>query len=230
MRLLFWLFGAVCVLTFNVSFVSSTLAQGEVKLPKPSLKGNVSVEEALLGVRTVRNFGPKPLTLAQVSQVLWAANGNLPLDAVSGATTKVTPSAGGIYPLEVFLVSGQDSVSGLSAGIYRYNSRTNALVTLTSGDQRGAVAQAALGQMWLARAPALVIIAAEFSRMTPKYGNRGIQYVFIEAGTADQNVCLQAAALGLRVGTVGAFNDPQLTQAVKLPQGIDPILIIALGS
>ncbi len=230
MRLLFWLFNAVCAVTFSVSFVSSTLAQGEVKLPKPSFKGNVSVEEALLGVRSIRNFGSKPLTLGQVSQILWAANGNLPPDAVSGATTKVTPSAGGIYPLEVFLVSGQDSVSGLPAGIYRYRPQTNALATLTSGDQRAAVAQSAVGQMWLARAPAIVIIAAEFARMRPKYGDRGVQYVFIEAGNADQNVCLQAAALGLRVGTVGAFNDPQLTQAMKLPKGIDPILIIAVGS
>ena len=123
MRLLFWLFGAVCVVVFNVSFVSSTLAQGEVKLPKPSFKGKISVEEALLGVRTVRNFGSKPLTLAQVSQILWAANGSLPTDAVSGATTKAIQSAGGLYPLEVCLVSGPDTVTGLPAGVHKYNPR-----------------------------------------------------------------------------------------------------------
>jgi SagB-type dehydrogenase family enzyme len=229
MRLFSWLLCAACAFFLNFVGAPWALAQGDVKLPKPIFSGKVSVEEALLKVRTVRNFGQKPLTLPQVSQILWAANGNLPTDAVTGATSKAIQSAGGLYPLEVFLVSGTDTVSGIPAGVYRYNPQTNALVTIAPGDQRSAVGQAALGQMWLARAPILVIIAAEFSRTTSKYGERGIRYVAIEAGSSDQNVALQAASLGLRVGTVGAFQDPAVAQCLKLPPGISPLLIIAVG-
>ena len=206
-------------------------AWAEIKLPKPSFTGLISVEAAMVAKKSVRNFSSKPLTLAQISQLLWSANGNLAYDAVSGATTKVIPSAGGLYPLEIFLLSGKDTVTGLPAGIYQYKPATNGLETISSGDGRASLGQAALGQMWLARAPALIIIAAEFPRTTQRYGpERGARYVLMEAGNSDQNIYLQAAALGLRAGTVGAFRDDQVAGAAKLPKGISPLLIVAVGS
>jgi len=91
------------------------------------------------------------------------------------------------------------------------------------------LAQAALGQMWLARAPALIVIAAEFSRTTAKYRDLGSRFVCMEAGNSNQNLCLQAAALELRAGTVGAFHDAAVAEAIKLPKGISPLLIMAFG-
>jgi SagB-type dehydrogenase family enzyme len=206
-------------------------AWAEVKLPKPSFTGNMSVEAAMVAKKSVRNFSSTPLTLDQVSQLLWSANGKVPYDAVSGATTKVIPSAGGLYPLEIFLLSGKDTVTGLPAGVHQYKPAANSLETISSGDGRASLAQAALGQMWLARSPALIIIAAEFPRTTQRYGpERGARYVLMEAGNSNQNLYLQAAALGLRAGTVGAFNDGAVAEAIKLPKGISPLLIVAVGS
>lgn len=220
----------VSILLFPLASVLPNSAWGEVKLPKPSLTGVMSVEAAMVAKKSVRSFSSTPLKLSQISQLLWSANGNVPYDAVSGATTKVIPSAGGLYPLEIFLLSGKDTVTGLPEGAYQYKPATNSLETISSGDIRASLAQAALGQMWLARAPAIIVIAAAFGRTTSKYGNRGIQYVFMEAGNSNQNLYLQAAALGLRAGTVGAFNDDQVAQATKLPQGISPLLIVAVGN
>ena len=161
----------------NVFIFSLVIAAGlpnwawaEIKLPKPSFTGNMSVEAAMVAKKSVRNFSSTPLTLGQISQLLWSANGNLAYDAVSGATTKVVPSAGGLYPLEIFLLSGKDTVTGLPAGVHQYKPATNSLETISSGDSRASLAQAALGQMWLARAPAIIVIAAAFGRTTSRYG------------------------------------------------------------
>ena len=70
---------------------------------------------------------------------------------------------------------------------------------------------------------------AAFRRSTGKYGNRGLNYVFMEAGSSDQNLGLQAEALGLRSGTVGAFVDSQVSGVLKLPSQAAPLLIVAVG-
>jgi SagB-type dehydrogenase family enzyme len=200
-----------------------------IKLPAPSFKGNMSVEEAIYKRKTARSFGKKPLNLKEVSQLLWVANGTIPKDAVTGATSKVTPSAGGLYPLEAFLVVGKGGVEDVPAGVYQYVPRTNSMKLLVEGDKRNSVATAALYQGFLALAPVNVIVGAVFERTTIKYGGRGHQYVFMEAGSSNQNICLQAEALGLRVATVGAFEEKPLSKALKLPNSVRPIVIMGIG-
>ncbi|MCA1960032.1 MAG: SagB/ThcOx family dehydrogenase [Desulfomonile sp.] len=204
-------------------------AQGEIKLPRPALQGKMSVEQAITGRKSSRDFKAAPLSLGEVGQLLWAANGMIPADAVTGATRKVMPSAGGLYPLEVFILTGNNTVENVPAGVYQYNPNAHSLKEVATGDKRTLLAHAALGQMWLARAPAVVVIGAVFARTTAKYGNRGVNYVFMEAGNSDQNLCLQAEALGLRTGTVGAFNDAQVAGAIQMPGDTAPLLVIGVG-
>lgn len=204
-------------------------AQTDIKLPAPSLTGTMSVEKAIVGKKSVRRFSGDALEPSQVSQLLWAANGNLPVDAVAGATYKVVPSAGGLYPLEIFLVTGQDTVKGIPAGIYSYEPKTHSLKLIGQGDVRMNLAHAALSQTWLATAPAVIVVGGVFSRSTIKYGNRGIQYVFMESGNSNQNLYLQAQALGLKVATVGAFNDGQVSSVLKLPSDVTPLLLVGVG-
>jgi SagB-type dehydrogenase family enzyme len=217
----------------TVLFVSGSAAEDtakkDIKLPTPSFKGQLSVEEAIYKRKTGRSFAKEPLTLNEVSQLLWVANGTIPKDAVTGATSKVTPSAGGLYPLEAFIVVGKDGVKDLPAGVYQYVPRTNSVKLLVEGDKRGPMVAAALHQSFLGAAPASVIVGAVFGRTTFKYGARGHQYVFMEAGSSNENVCLQAEALGLRVATVGAFEEKPLKTALKLPNSVRPIVIMAIG-
>jgi SagB-type dehydrogenase family enzyme len=209
---------------------SSSWSAGEnIRLPKPSYTGKTPVEAAILRKKSVRNFKGTPMSLSEVSQILWAANGSVPLDAVSGATSRVIPSAGGLYPLEVFLVTGEKTVTDLPAGVYQYLPASDALLNIADGDNRTLVASACLSQMWMARAPVMLVIGAVFQRTTMKYGSRGMQYVFMEAGNSNQNVYLQAESLGLGVGTVGAFQDNQVSAAAKLPNGVTPLLVLSIG-
>ncbi len=113
--------------------------------------------------------------------------------------------------------------------MFQYNSFNNSLLQISESDSRAALAQAALSQMWIAAAPAVVVIGAAFAKTTAKYGNRGIQYVFMESGASNQNLYLQAEALGLRVGTVGAFDDSSVSSAIKIPAGVSPLLIVPVG-
>lgn len=204
-------------------------AGSEIKLPKPSLAGKLSVEAAIIGKKSVRSFSGGALPLASIGQMLWAANGNLPPDAVTGATSRVVPSAGGLYPLEIFLATGQDTVSGVPAGVYRYAPNDNSLQPVAQGDVRSQLAHAALSQMWLARAPAVIIIGGVMTRTTSKYGNRGINYVMMEVGSATQNLYLQAESLKLRVASVGAFHDAQVAGVLKLPPTVTPFMIVPVG-
>lgn len=223
------LIAIVCAAIVALGSAVPVGAQGQVKLPPLKFTGKLSVPAAILARKTTRHFAGVPLTLGQVSQLLWAADGQLPADAITGATRRATASAGGLYPLEVFLITGKGTVKDLPAGVYRYAPASNSLRTLVSGDKRTLLAHSALSQMWLARAPALVVIGAVFGKTTARYGKRGINYVFMESGIASQNLCLQAQAIGLRSGTVGAFNDSRLAAALKLPSSVAPLLIVAIG-
>ncbi|MEW6347929.1 MAG: SagB/ThcOx family dehydrogenase [Thermodesulfobacteriota bacterium] len=213
-------------------FVGSGLcaaAEEILKLPPPRLDGKVSVEAAMLKKKSVREFKAAPLKLADVSQLLWAANGDLPVDAVTSSTTKVIPSAGGLYPLEIYLACGDQTVEGLASGVYHYLPKKNGLKPIQSGDRRTLLGSAALGQMCIAKAPATLVIAAVFSRTAAKYGPRATQYVYIEAGNADQNVHLQAESLQLRCATIGAFQEPQVAAVLKLPKEVTPVLLVPVG-
>jgi SagB-type dehydrogenase family enzyme len=207
-------------------FFNPAAGQGAeaVKLPPPAPKGAVSVAEALKARRTVRRFASRTLALAQVGQILWAADG---LTDPRGLRT--APSAGATYPLELYLVVGEQGVTGLAPGVYRYRVGDHALEPTVKGDLRDPVARASLNQSWMAEAPVIVVIAAEYRRCTARYGDRGVMYTHIESGNVSQNVFLQAEALGLGAGIVGAFEDRGLAQALKLPQGQVPLLVMPVG-
>jgi SagB-type dehydrogenase family enzyme len=194
----------------------------EVALPEPSLEGEVPVERALGLRRSVRAFSPDPLPISAVSQVLWAAQG---ITDPTGLRT--APSAGALYPLEVYLVAGD--VSGIRAGVYRYDPRRHRLLLVRDGDPRAGVAEAALDQDWVAKAPAIVVIAAVYERTARKYGKRAERYVHMEAGHAAQNVYLQAAALGLGTTMVGAFRDEDLSRVLGLTGHTKPVGLLPVG-
>lgn len=196
-----------------------------VKLPPPAYKGTVSVEEALQKRRTVRRFASRSLDLNQVSQLLWGAYG---VSDPRGLRT--SPSAGATYPLELYLAAGERGVASLPPGLYRYNPQTHALEPgAAQGDLRAAIARASLHQSWMAEAPVMVVIAAVYQRCMARYGNRGVQYTHMEVGHAGQNLFLQAEALGLSCGIVGAFEDQGLSQVLKLPKNHEPLLVMPVG-
>lgn len=197
-------------------------ANEEVRLPEPSLEGKLPVERALALRRSVREFASEPLPLSAASQLLWAAQG---VTEPGGGRT--APSAGALYPLEVYLVAG--AVTGLPPGVYHYEPRRHRLVLTAKGDRRAGVAEAALDQDWVAEAPAILVLAAVQQRTARKYGARAARYVHIEVGHAAQNVYLQALALGLGTTVVGAYRDDPLAGLLELPRQAKPLALLPVG-
>lgn len=202
--------------------MSSSNPQETIRLPEPRYDGSVSVEHALLSRRSVRKYKNEPLTLVEVSQLLWAAQG---ITAPRGYRT--APSAGALYPLEVYLVTGK--VNDLSEGIYKYKYHDHALVQTVAGDKRAELSRAALHQGSILRAPTVLLFCAVYERITRKYGERGYRYVFMEIGHAAQNVCLQAIALGLGTVVIGAFRDNEVKKIANLPPNEEPTYFVPVG-
>jgi len=202
----------------------------EIALPQPSLDGSVSVEKALATRTTARSYSASPLTLVQVGQILWAGNGNIPTDAVSATTKKVIPSARKTYPIELYLICGEGTVDKLPAGVYHYDADRHALQRILDGDQRKPMSSACKGQSWIAQAPVSVIVGAVFKRAEATSGpERGINFGVMEVGNANQNILLQARALGFETNTVGGIRDADLSKALKLPKDVQPVILVTVG-
>ena len=191
-------------------------------LPEPRYESKVSVEEALLKRRSVRNYTGEALTLPEVAQLLWAAQG---ITDPSGKRT--APSAGALYPLQLYVVVG--SVEDVATGVYKYEPHQHELVKVLDGEQREALSQAALGQSSVEQSAIDIVITAIYERTTIKYGSRGIRYVHMETGHAAQNVYLQAVAMNLGMVVVGAFYDDQVKEVLNLPENEEPLYIIPVG-
>lgn len=193
-----------------------------IVLPAPHTAGYMSLEEALHRRDSVREFLGTPMSLEDVSQLLWAAQGITHDDQL-----RTAPSAGALYPLELYLVGGD--VLNLPAGIYRYLPQRHRLEVIRRGDFRADLAAAAMHQDWLKDSAAILVFAAVEERTTAKYGSRGRAYVHAEAGHAAQNVLLQAVALGLGGTPVGAFDDEWSAQVLDLPAEEKILYLVPIG-
>lgn len=175
----------------------------------------------LCGRESIRLFGSRPATLEEASALLWAACGLVP----DGRRT--VPSAGALYPLEVYLVAG--AVDGIDPALYRYLPLDGALEPLAEGDLRSALSEACLGQPWVASAPASVVICARTSVTAARYGGRAARYATLEAGHSSQNVYLMCEALGLGTVAVGAFDDSLAAGVLMLDSGVEVLYVMPFG-
>ena len=196
-----------------------------ITLPAPKTTGTVALEQTIAQRRTVRRFHAEPIGRGQLSQLLWAAQGI----TEQGGFKRAAPSAGALYPMDLYAVIGDHAVAKLDAGVYHYQPARHRLTLTLAGDIREKVSQAALSQTWMADAAINLVITAEYSRIAVKYGDRGERYAMIEAGHIGQNIFLQAEALGLKAAIVGAFRDRMLARVLCLPQPHAPLLIMPVG-
>ena len=193
-----------------------------LNLPPPAFDGDVSVETAMRKRRSIRRYRSMELSLAQISQILWSAQG-----VTHSGGYRTVPSAGARYPLEIYLAAGE--VEDLAAGVYHYRSRSHTIILAIAGDQRPALCSAALGQPAVGAAAAVLVICALYQRMTRRYGRRGAQYVHMEVGHAGQNIALQCVALGLGSVMIGAFNDDRVQHVIGVQPDERPLYMIPIG-
>jgi SagB-type dehydrogenase family enzyme len=196
--------------------------EGLVVLPAPDFEGQIALGKALSARRSLREFKAGAVSLAEVSQLLWAAQG-----VTSDKGHRTTPSAGALYPLELYLLAG--NVEGLEQGVYHYQPKEHAILRIAKDDLRLELAKAAISQDWMAHAPLILVITAIYERTNAKYGDRTIRYVNMEVGAASQNVALQGEALGLGTVMVGAFYEMKVQSLLELPEDMIPLCLLPVG-
>jgi len=193
-----------------------------IKLPQPVHNGKTSWEKVLQEHHSIREYQKLPITLSEISQLLWAAQG---ISKFTGRRT--APSAGALYPLEVYVIIG--NVIDLPAGIYTYDSNKHEIARIETGAKRIPLCKAALGQTSVKDTAAVVVLTSVYKRTIIKYGERGIRYAQMEAGHAAQNVSLQSVSLGLGTVVVGAFHDEEVKLIAGLSGHEAPLYIIPVG-
>jgi SagB-type dehydrogenase family enzyme len=193
-----------------------------IKLPKPDREGTMPLEAALRYRRSGRDYSKKPLSLSALSQLLWAAQGITRRDG-----ERTAPSAGALYPLELYVAAGD--VDGIAAGVYRYRPPGHLLEEHTSGDVRSRLATYAWRQHWVKAAPAIIVITTVVERVTNEYGKSAVRYVYMEVGHAAQNIHLQAVTLELATVVVGALDEPRVKKTLELAADEIPQVIMPVG-
>jgi SagB-type dehydrogenase family enzyme len=217
--------GMILFLFTAIGLSETRNAHALISLPRPSSDGKVSLEKVIKERRTIRDFRERNLSLNHLSQLLWAGQG------ITEPTIgrRAAPSGGALYPLDIYVLIGENGVEKIEAGVYHYLPKEHSISPISKGDRRKEIASASLGQRWMAKAPVIIIITAEYRRITGKYGERGVRYALIEVGHVGQNLFLQAEALGLGAGIVGAFDDLEVSKVAGLPPKHEPLLIVPVG-
>jgi len=199
-------------------------------LELPKAPPNNPLTELLERRYSVRSFENKVMPITSLAQLLDAGCGINGLRQVEGQffEGRNSPSAGGLYPIEVF-VSTQ-AVEGLAAGLYHYEPRSHGLHRVSNAVPTDFV-ESLLQQDYIVNANALFVFTSVFMRSMCKYGARGYRFALLEAGHQAENICLMAVQLGLGSLCIGGFHDMSLNAIL----GIDgkhhaALYCVAVGS
>lgn len=193
------------------------------------MTGDISLRDALTRRRSRRDFTAQPVPLDGLQRLVGAAQG------ITGAGgERAAPSAHALHPLRLRLVAG--AVEGLAPGLYDVTDGAEPPTLHKAGDCRAALQAAALEeQPWVGGAAALLAFYADmdavcrhFAEQPPK-GERGLRYVYLEAGAAAQNALLQATAEGLGAVLVAGFQDRATAEVLDLAPPFAPLLYLCLG-
>lgn len=197
-------------------------SQDMIQLPDPTTDGDISLEKALTLRRSVRSYSSDALSLNDISQLLWSAQG-----ITNERGFRTSPSAGATFPLEMFVVS--NNVNGLSKGVYHYSPFENTLELIHLNDISAELMLASHSQSMISESAAVIVFGAVFERTTDRYGERGIRYVYNEIGHASQNLHLQAAAMDLGTVVIGAYRDEEVEEILDLDPDIRVLYMMPVG-
>lgn len=214
--------GVYCMAKETVNNTSIQPSKNTITLPTPAHDASCSLEKAINERRSIRSYKETPLTLKQISQLLWAAQG-----ITNGRGFRTAPSAGAKYPIEIYLASG--NISNLPAGIYKYAPKEHTLLLINDGDMRNDLCKACVSQPCVKNGACSIIICAVMERVTKKYPARGQEYTFVEVGCVSENIHLQATALNLGTVYVGGFDSSAISKILTSTQEEIPVCVMPVG-
>jgi SagB-type dehydrogenase family enzyme len=209
------------VSTESVDFLSKQ-AGDMIELPDVITDGDISLERAISLRRSVRAYRDAPLTLSELGQLLWSAQG-----VTNERGFRTAPSAGATFPLEMFVMV--NNVGNLAKGIYHYDPFDHSLELIRKEDVAEPLFGACLSQSMILEGGAVLIFTAVYERTTARYGDRGERYILNEVGHASQNVHLQAAALDLGTVVIGAYRDDEVEDVLRLGDQHKVLYLMPVG-
>ncbi|MEN6384576.1 MAG: nitroreductase family protein [Phycisphaerales bacterium] len=189
-----------------------------IKLPQPKINGVVSLEQALENRRSIRQFTDEALTIDQIGQICWAAQGV----TEPNREFRTAPSPGAIYPIQLYVF--------LPDGLYLYAPARHELSLVIDKDLRLSIFNSSFNQRVVQKAPCTFMLAGDVKKVEAKYRSRGERFTYIEAGHIAQNIQLQATALALGSVPIGVIDTKTIAQICKLPIGQEVIYLIPVGN
>ncbi|MHC4843984.1 MAG: SagB/ThcOx family dehydrogenase [Planctomycetota bacterium] len=195
----------------------------KVELPEPETEKKMSLDKVLKKRKSIRRYSNKPLTLKQLSYLLWASTGIQRAEA--GYEFRTAPSAGALYPIETYTIA--NNVTGLSNGLYHYDIKNHQLEQLQLADFGKTLSAAALGQDFCQTAPIVFLWTAIFQRSKFKYHQRAYRYIYLDAGHIAENMALAAVSLDLGSCQIGAFLDDPINEILELDGTEESILYLS---
>lgn len=182
--------------------------------PKSVQKLVMPLQEAIEGRKSIRRYSDQPLTLEELSNLLWCTQG---VRAVSSrpATLRNVPSAGSRHAFETYLLINR--VEGLTPGIYRFSAIHHHLIEIDIQQEIGQkVVKGCWDQQFIANSAVFFLWTAVPYRMSWRYGERGYRYLYLDAGHVCQNLYLSAESIGCGVCAVAAFDDEEMNSLLGL--------------
>lgn len=183
----------------------------KIDLPPPGVV-TLPLDEILKKRKSTRRFSQKPVTLQELSFILWASTGIQRRE--QGFEFRTAPSAGALYPIETYLVV--HNVEDIPRGVYHYCIKDHVLEELQLGDFRRSITDAALGQNWCFECAVVFVWTAIFYRMKWKYKQRAYRYIYLDVGHIGQNLALASVSLGLGSCQIGAVFDDEVNTIVQV--------------
>jgi SagB-type dehydrogenase family enzyme len=204
-----------------------------ISLPSPAELDIPSADLKLLAERrrTLRRYRKEPLSLHELSYLLWLSQGVKEVTP-RPVTLRTVPSAGARHAFETYLLVNR--VDGLDAGLYHFAASQHALLQLDAGqnmsypDLLKSVTHACMDQVQITNSAVTFLWAAVVERMTWRYVERGYRYLFLDAGHVCQNLYLAAEAVNCGTCAIAAYDDDLLNQALGFDG--ENIFVIYLAS
>jgi len=194
----------------------------------PADLASLPLREAIQRRQSVRDYSDEPLSLEDLSLLLWGTQG-VRRTIPGKATFRAVPSAGARHPFETLLLIRH--AASLDPGLYQYLAGSHRLRPLSHDTALDVgLTKACLDQACVARCAALFVWIADVRRMTWRYGERGFRYLLVDAGHVCQNLYLLAEALGLGACAIGAFQDEEVSALLAIdPAELLPVYLATVG-
>jgi SagB-type dehydrogenase family enzyme len=212
---------------YEVEYKDMASADGVVTLSAPS---ETPLMKLLQARDSCRDYSRRPMPAQVLSNILACGYGitrTAQLDRLGQIYFRTTPSAGGLFPLEIYALVRW--VEGTVDGLYHYNVRRHRLEFLRAGSWFAELDHALLMTPLVQGANLILFVSAVFARSQKKYGPRGYRYILLEAGHLAQNICLSAVEQGLGSLCMGGYLDGRLNRFLGL-DGITEAVVYSIAA